>query len=81
MVVLFMFFTLVAVQTGIGMNHPEFFKASGGKTPNWHYVGAHECKSGKQKDGAYAIAVNGKVHFKQANEDGTVDKVSCDGAK
>ena len=81
MAVLLVIFTLVAVQTGIGMEHPGFFKASGDKNAEWHYVGSHDCKSGKQKDGAYAIAVNGKVHFKQANEDGTIDKVSCDRSK
>ena len=81
MAVLLVIFTLVAVQTRIGTEHPEFFKAAGGKNAEWHYVGSHKCKSGKQKDGAYAIAVNGKVHFKQANEDGTVDKLSCDGSK
>ena len=74
-------FTFVAVNAGISMEHPGFFKSSGDKNAEWHYVGSHECKSGKQKDGAYAIAVNGKVHFKQANEDGTVDKVSCAGSK
>ena len=73
-------FTFVAVHTGISMEHPEFQKAAGSKSAEWHYIGSHECKSGKQKDGAYAIAVNGKVHFKQANEDGTVDKVSCSGS-
>jgi len=77
MVVFVAIFTFVAVHTGIGMQHPDFLKSAGSKKAEWHYVGSHECKSGKQNDGAYAIAVNGKVHFKQANEDGTVDKVSC----
>ena len=81
MVVLLAIFTLVAVQTGIGIEHPEFFKSASGKNAEWHYVGSHECKSGKQKDGAYAVAINGKVLFKQANEDGTVDNISCDGSK
>ena len=74
-------FTFVAVNAGISMEHPEFQKAAGNKNADWYYVGSHECISGKQMDGAYAIAVNGKVHFKQANEDGTVDKVSCAGSK
>jgi|LUME01.1.fsa_nt_gb hypothetical protein len=44
----------------------------------WVYVGPHDCKSGKQSDGSYAIPFNGKIYFKQVNKDGTVNKVTCD---
>ena len=77
MVVLFVIFTVIAVHTAIGIEHPGFHKAAGNKKAEWQYVGSHDCESGKQNDGTYAVASNGKVHFKQVNNDGTVDKVSC----
>ena len=81
MLVLIGIFTFIAVHTGIAIKHPGFHKAASNKKAEWHYVGSHVCESGKQTDGAYAIAINGKVHFKQANKDGTIDKLACSKTK
>ena len=81
MIVLGVIISFLAIHAGIATEHPGFYKAANNGKAEWHYVGSHDCESGKQTDGAYVIALNGKVHFKQANKDGTVDKVTCSGLK
>ncbi len=81
MIILGTILTMVAVHIGIAIEHPGFNKAASNGKAQWHYVGPHDCKSGEQTDGSYAIAVNDKVYFKQVNKDGTVDKVTCSGLK
>ena len=81
MIVLGVIITFLAVHTGIAIEHPGFYTSASNGKAEWEYVGSHNCKSGEQPDGAYAIALNGKVYFKQVSKDGTVSKVICSGTE
>ena len=68
MILLGTIISFLAIQLGIAIEHPDFYPSTNKGKAEWKYVGSHECDSGKQPDGSYAVALNGKVYFIQSQQ-------------